>query len=81
MTSFVKFKVQRFNGTRNFSLWQTQMKDMLNQNEMKKALLEKKSDSITHDDWEELQEKAGSTIRTCLGDKVLHQVFHLVNAK
>ena len=69
MTSFVKFEVQRFNGTGNFSLWQTRVKDMRNQKGMKKWLLEKKPESITHDDWEELQEKASSTIRTCLGDK------------
>ncbi|KAL1207274.1 Retrovirus-related Pol polyprotein from transposon TNT 1-94 [Cardamine amara subsp. amara] len=54
---------------------------MLNQNRMKKALLEKKPDSITHDDWEELQEKAGSTIRTYLGDEVVHHVIDLVNSK
>ncbi|KAL1201559.1 Retrovirus-related Pol polyprotein from transposon TNT 1-94 [Cardamine amara subsp. amara] len=54
---------------------------MLNQNGMKKTLLEKKPDSIMHDDWEELQEKAGSTICTCLGDEVVHQVIDLVNSK
>ncbi|KAL1216090.1 Retrovirus-related Pol polyprotein from transposon TNT 1-94 [Cardamine amara subsp. amara] len=81
MTSSIKFDVPRFNGTRNFSLWQTWVKDILNQNGMKKALLEKKPDSITQDDWEELQEKAGLTIRTCLGDEVVHQVLDLVNSK
>ncbi|KAL1199976.1 Retrovirus-related Pol polyprotein from transposon TNT 1-94 [Cardamine amara subsp. amara] len=81
MTKSVKFEVPRFNGTENFSLWQTRVKDMLNKNGMKKALLEKKPDSIMHDDWEELQKKAGSTICTCLEDEVVHQVIDLVNSK
>ncbi|KAL1187723.1 Retrovirus-related Pol polyprotein from transposon TNT 1-94 [Cardamine amara subsp. amara] len=81
MTWSVKIEVPRFNGTGNFSLWQTRVKDMLNKNGMKKVLLEKKPDSITHGYWEELQEKVGSTIRTCLGDEVVHQVINLVNSK
>lgn len=81
MTNYVKFEVPRFNGTGNFCLWQTRVKDILNQQGMKKVLLDTKPEGISQDDWNEMREKASSTIRTCLGDEVVHQVLELKYSK
>ncbi|CAE5962662.1 unnamed protein product [Arabidopsis arenosa] len=48
---------------------------MLNQQGMKKTLLDTKPEAISQYDWDEMREKACSTIRTCLGNEVVHQVL------
>jgi len=51
-----KFEVARFDGTENFGLWQTRVKDQLAQQGISKALSEKKP----------AKAQACATIRLCL---------------
>uniref|UniRef100_A0A2N9IR91 CCHC-type domain-containing protein n=1 Tax=Fagus sylvatica TaxID=28930 RepID=A0A2N9IR91_FAGSY len=56
----------KFDGTGNFGLWQRRVKDLLVQQGLVKALYgkTKKPEKMTDDEWEELDMKAVSTIRT-----------------
>jgi len=47
-----KFEVARFDGTRNFGLWQMSMKDLLAQQGILSS--EKKPAKIDDDKWEEM---------------------------
>jgi hypothetical protein len=53
-----KFKVARFDGTGNFGLWQTRVKDLLAQQSISRALDEKKPMKVNDDKWEEIQAQA-----------------------
>lgn len=79
--SSLKFDVPRFDGKGNFGLWQRRVKDLLTQQGMKKSLLETKPEAMDQDDWEEMQDKAVSTIRLCLSDDITHQVMDLTTCK
>uniref|UniRef100_A0A2N9J6A9 Integrase catalytic domain-containing protein n=1 Tax=Fagus sylvatica TaxID=28930 RepID=A0A2N9J6A9_FAGSY len=59
----------KFDGTGNFGLWQRRVKDLLVQQGLVKALYgkTKKPEKMTDDEWEELDMKAVSTIRTITG--------------
>ena len=48
-----KFEVARFDGTENFELWQTRVKDLLAQQSILRALNEKKPAKVNDDKWEE----------------------------
>ena len=63
-TSIAKVDVVKFEGTGNFGLWQKRVKDLLVQQGLVKALYEKakKPETMTDDEWEELDMKAFSTI-------------------
>ena len=61
-----KFEVARFDGTGNFGLWQTRVKDLLAQQGISKALSEKKSAKVDDDKWAEMQAQACATIRLSL---------------
>ncbi|RDX84973.1 hypothetical protein CR513_33904, partial [Mucuna pruriens] len=50
-----KFEIEKFNGTKNFSMWQRRMKDVLIQQKVHKALAEKPV-SMTEDDWDDMNE-------------------------
>ena len=50
-----KFEVQKFDGTSNFALWQTRVKDLLPQQGCLKALRDVMPAKMDKDDWEELQ--------------------------
>ena len=50
-----KFEVTRFDGTDNFRLWQTRVKDLLAQQGILKALSDKKPTKVDDDKWEEMQ--------------------------
>ena len=63
--SSVKFEVVKFDGTGNFGLWQTKVKDLLAQQGILKALWPKKLDTMKAEDWEKLQQRAVGTIRLC----------------
>jgi predicted GNAT family acetyltransferase len=58
-----KFKVARFDGTGNFELWQTRVKDLLAQQGILRALDEKKLAKVDDDKWEEMQAQACATMR------------------
>ena len=75
--SGVKFEVVKFDGTGNFGLWQTRIKDLLAQQGILKALRPKKPDTMEAEDWEELQQRAAGTIRLCLADEIMYHVMNL----
>ncbi|KAL0451878.1 UNVERIFIED_CONTAM: hypothetical protein Slati_1165900 [Sesamum latifolium] len=52
------FKVVKFDGTGNFGLWQTRVKDLLAQQGILKALRPQKLANMDEEDWEELQQRA-----------------------
>jgi hypothetical protein len=70
-----KFKVARFDGTRNFGLWQTRVKDLLAQQGISRALDEKKPTKVDDDKWEEMQVQACATMRLCLADQIMYHVM------
>ena len=75
--SRAKFEVVKFDGTGNFGLWQTRVKDLLAQQGIMKALCPQKPESMDADDWEELQQRAAETIRLCLADDIMYHVMSL----
>ncbi|KAK2984493.1 hypothetical protein RJ640_002725 [Escallonia rubra] len=60
----MKYACEQFDGKTNFGIWQSTVKDILVQQGLLKPLLENKPESMDQDDWEELQAKAVSTIRS-----------------
>lgn len=78
MSSVTKFEIEKFDGKTNFSIWKVQMKAVLVQSGLKKALdgKAKKPESMTDEQWEELDEKALSTNQLCLTKEVLREVIH-----
>ncbi|KAL0440384.1 UNVERIFIED_CONTAM: hypothetical protein Slati_2521400 [Sesamum latifolium] len=75
--SGAKFEVVKFDGTGNFGLGQTRVKDLLAQQGILKALRPQKSASMDAEDWEELQQHAAGTIRLCLAHEIMYHVMHL----
>ena len=75
MPGFTKFDVEKFNGTGNFGLWQTRVKDLLAQHGILKDLQETKPAKVDDDGWEDMQVQATTTIRLCLADQVMYHVM------
>ncbi|KAL0433080.1 UNVERIFIED_CONTAM: hypothetical protein Slati_2642300 [Sesamum latifolium] len=75
--SSAKFEVVKFDGTGNFGLWQTRVKDLLAQQGILKALRTQKSASMDDEDWEELQQRAAGTTRLCLANEIMYHVMNL----
>ena len=73
-----KFNIEKFDGKISFSIWRVQMRAVLTQNGLKKALdgKTKKPASMTDDQWDELDEKALSSIQLCLSKEVLREVVN-----
>jgi hypothetical protein len=76
-----KFEVMRFDGTGNFGLWQTRVKDLLAQQGILKALSDKKPVTVDDDKWEEMQAQAAATIRLCLSDQIMYHVMDETSPK
>ena len=76
-----KFEVARFDGTGNFRLWQTRVKDLLAQQGISRALSEKKSAKVDDDKWEEMQAQACATIRLRLLDHIMYHVIDKTSPK
>ena len=76
-----KFEVARFDGTGNFGMWQTRVKDLLAQQGISRALNEKKPAKVDDDKWEEMQAQACGTIRLCLSDQIMYHVMDETSAK
>ena len=74
-SGFTKFDVEKFDGTGNFGLWQTRVKDILAQQGILKGLQETKSAKVDNDAWEDMQVQAAATIRLCLADQVMYHVM------
>ncbi|KAK2974756.1 hypothetical protein RJ640_010016 [Escallonia rubra] len=60
----MKYACEQFDGKTNFGIWQSTVKDIIVQQGLLKPLLGNKPESMDQDDWEELQAKAVSTIRS-----------------
>ncbi|KAL0460800.1 UNVERIFIED_CONTAM: Retrovirus-related Pol polyprotein from transposon TNT 1-94 [Sesamum latifolium] len=75
--SGAKFEVVKFDGTGNFELWQTRVKDLLAHQGILKALRPQKPANMDEEDWEELQQRAAGTIRLCLADEIMYHVMNL----
>ncbi|KAL6582592.1 hypothetical protein OROMI_004670 [Orobanche minor] len=87
-SSAMKFDVEKFDGRINFGLWQVQVKDVLIQSGLHKALKgkpvssgESSSTSESAEEWEGLDLRAASTIRLCLAKNVLANVYGISTAK
>ncbi|KAL0400149.1 UNVERIFIED_CONTAM: hypothetical protein Sradi_2358200 [Sesamum radiatum] len=70
-----KFKVVKFDGTGNFGLWQTRVKDLLAQQGILKALRPQKPASMDDEDPQELQQCVVGTIRLCLADEIIYHII------
>ncbi|KAF7823890.1 cytochrome p450 [Senna tora] len=88
-SSAVKFDMEKFDGRINFGFWKVQVKDVLIQSGLHKALegkvsskdSEKSESSMSGGDWEELDLRAASTIHLCLAKNVLANVQEISTAK
>ena len=65
-----KYKVEKFDGRNNFSLWRVKMRAFLVQQGLLKILSDKDKllESMSEDEKEELEMKAHSAIQFCLAD-------------
>lgn len=70
-----KFDVEKFDGRNNFSLWQSTVKDILVQQGLIKPLVGRKPETMSNDDWAEMEMKTVSTIRLCLANEVKYAVL------
>ena len=76
--SAIKFDVEKFDGKLvNFGMWQCQMRDVLIQQDLHKALLgvEVKPETMTYIEWVEYDLKACSNIRLHLAQNVIYYVM------
>lgn len=87
-SSAMRFDVEKFDGRINFGLWQVQVKDVLIQSGLHKALRgkpassgESSSTSKSEEEWDDLDLRAASTIRLCLAKNVLANVHGISTAK
>ncbi|MFQ6626552.1 hypothetical protein Gotur_005218 [Gossypium turneri] len=74
MTS-TRFEIEKFDGETNFNLWQVRMMVILVQFDLKKVVTGKKPENLNKSKWEELNEKALSSIQLCLANTVLQEVL------
>ncbi|CAO2142897.1 unnamed protein product [Urochloa humidicola] len=81
MTMASKFEIARFDGTGNFGLWQTRVKDLLVIQGISGALNEKKPARVEDDKWEEMQAQACAIIRLCLSDQIMYYIMDVASAK
>ena len=77
-TSVVKFDIEKFDGKINFSIWRVQMRAVLTQYELKKALVgkAKKPSTMNDEQSNELDEKAVPAIQLCLSRELLREVIN-----
>ncbi|MBA0664274.1 hypothetical protein Goklo_004312 [Gossypium klotzschianum] len=57
-----RFKIEMFDSETNFNLWQVWMMEILAQTGLKKVVIGKKPENPNQTEWEEIDEKALSTI-------------------
>ena len=89
-SSPMKFEIEKFDGRINYGLWPIQVKDVLIQSGLHKALKRKSSltsnngsgkVSISNEDWENLDDRVASVIRLCLAKNVLTNVGNIPTTK
>ena len=76
-----KFAVVKFDGTGNFGLWQTRVKDLLAQQGLSKTLSDQKPEKVDDDKWEEMTAQACATIRLCVSDQIMYHVMEETSPK
>ena len=76
-SSTTNFEVGKFNGKRNFVLWQKKVKALLVQQGLHKTLQSKstKPAGTSNEDWEEIDLKAANTIQLCLANEMTFNVM------
>jgi hypothetical protein len=82
MSTVTKFDIEKFDGKISFAISRVQMRFILTQNGLKKALdgEPKKPTSMTGEKWDELDEKTLSAIQLYLSKKVLREVANETTA-
>ena len=65
-SSHVKIEVEKFDGRNNFGLWQSEVTDVLYQQDLDIVLEETRPENIEERDWERQNAKACGLIRSCL---------------
>ena len=73
-SSNLKVDFEKYDGKKNFTLWQQRVKDLLVQQRIYKILVRERLEKISFEDWEKLEEIAFSTIRMCFVDQVLPEI-------
>ena len=70
------FENEKFNGRNNFEIWKVKVHDLIVQQGVAKALLEKSKQpfAMTDDEWSDIDDRALSSIRLCLADDVLFNI-------
>ncbi|KAL8137092.1 hypothetical protein V2J09_003093 [Rumex salicifolius] len=78
MSTVTKFDIDKFDGKISFAIWRVQMRAVLTQHGLKKALEGKAKvlPIMTEEQWTELDERALSSIQLCLTREVLREVIH-----
>ena len=80
-SSSFKIDFEKYDGKKNFTLWQQRVKDLLVQQRIYKVLGKGRPKKISEEDWKKLEEIVFSTIRMCLADQVLSEVCSKTMAK
>ncbi|KAK2370052.1 hypothetical protein QL285_083138 [Trifolium repens] len=77
-----KWEIEKFNGSNNFGLWKVKMRAILTHNKCVEALkgVTQMSATLSNAEKTEMDEKALSSIISCLGDKVLREVARETSA-
>ena len=68
-------QVEKFDGKRNFSVWQCVVQDVLVQQGLIDALEGTKPDKTTDQEWKVMEQKAVSTIRLSASNEVKYLVI------
>ena len=80
MVSNAKFEVEKFDGMKNFGMWQCKVMDVLVQQKLD-ITLEDKPERMLDKDWEKINRQACGTIRLCLAKNqkyfVLREIVRL----
>ncbi|KAJ0044526.1 hypothetical protein Pint_04271 [Pistacia integerrima] len=72
-----KAEIEKFDGTTSFAIWHVRMMAVLTKEATKKALQEKakKPKTMTDAEWEDMDEKALSSIQLALTSKYLERYW------
>ena len=82
MNPHPRLDVVKFNGTNNFGMWRCEVMDALNASNLEDTLLlEKKSITITDEEWAKMNRSACGLIRSCLTQDIKYLAQHETSAK
>ena len=75
-----KYDIEKFDGSKSFTLWQLRMKAILISNGLGKAITGRDT-QITDAEWETLDQRALATIHLCLSNSTLQEIVSVTTAK